>query len=278
MRLSATELDCPALVRHVHASGVVVYRSALLDRVGFRHGFSTRHGGVSAAPFDTLNLGVAQTPGEPDSDANIARNAALLMEAIEATECEMVRVRQVHGCGVRMAERDDRFGPPSAEADAIVSVHPTVAPCIRTADCVPVLLACTATGAVASVHAGWRSIVAGVVGETIRAMATRGVHAQDLAVAIGPGIGCGAFEVGEEVAQAFGVAGLDDHVVRSPEWPKPHVDCAAAVRAQLLACGVQPNRIEGGGLCTVRMAREFFSYRRDGARSGRMGAVIVPRY
>ncbi len=278
MKSSATEIDCPALVRHAHASGVVVYRSALLDRVGFRHGFTTRHGGVSAAPFDTMNLGVAQADGEPDTEANIARNAALLMDAIDASGAELVRVRQVHGCGVHMASKDERFGPPAVEADAIVSIHTGVAPCIRTADCVPVLLACTATGRVAAVHAGWRGIVAGVVQESIRALATVGVHADDLAAAIGPGIGCNAYEVGDEVASAFGVAGLDDFVVRAPEWPKAHLDCAGAVRAQLLAAGVQANRIEGGGLCTARLAREFFSYRRDGARSGRMGAVIAARY
>lgn len=279
MTSSAIDIECPALVRHAHANGVVTYRSALLDRAGFRHGFSTRHGGVSAAPFDTMNLGVSQAPGETDTDENIARNAALLMEAIGATDAEMVRVKQVHGCGVRVADRDDRYGPPALEADAIVSAHAAVAPCIRTADCVPVLLACTGTGIVAAVHAGWRGIVAGVVAEAVRALQARGVHPDDLAAAIGPGIGCEAYEVGDEVAHAFEVAGLERFVVRRPEaWPKPHLDCTGAVRAQLRACGVPANRIEGGDLCTARMGREFFSYRRDGARSGRMGAVIAPRY
>jgi YfiH family protein len=277
MTWSSAALECPELVRHVHESGVAVYRSALLDRAGFAHGFSTRHGGVSAPPFDTLNLGIAQAPGEPDSEANVARNVERLMAAIGAPECAMVRARQVHGVAVHWAERGAAGGAPVHEADVVASAWRGAAPCVRTADCVPLLLACTATGMVAAVHAGWRGVVAGAVRAAVAALTARGARAEDLAAAIGPSISAAEYEVGEEVARAFEVAGLEAHVLRRASWPRPHVDCAGAVRAQLRAVGVPGNRIEGGGLCTARMPREFFSYRRDGARSGRMAAVIVPR-
>lgn len=277
MRSSSAAVECPALVRHAHSSGVVAYRSALLDRIGFAHGFSTRHGGVSPPPFDSLNLGIAQTPGVPDTEENIAINAVRLMTAIGAPECALVRVRQVHGVAVHWTGRGACYGPPEHEADVIASDWRSAAPCVRTADCVPLLLGCTATGMVAAVHAGWRGIVAGVVGGALAALRVRGARAEDLAAAIGPAISAAEYEVGEEVARAFEVAGLEAFVLRRPEWPRPHVDCAGAVRAQLQAAGVPVSHIEGGGLCTARMGREFFSYRRDGARSGRLAAVIVPR-
>lgn len=275
------------LRRVVHPSGVVTYRSERLHEAGFAHAFSTRLGGVSPPPFDTMNLGIAQAPGEPDTESNVATNAARLMEAAGLAHAQMVRVRQVHGSAVYHCRGTERFGPPVEEADAILSTHAHAAPCVRTADCVPVLLACTRTGAVAAVHAGWRGIVAGVVTAAVRELAALGareapgtpqaLHARagDFLAAIGPAIGVEAYEVGEEVAEAFARAGLEAYVARRTAWPRPHLDCAGAVRAQLVAGGLAPECIEGGTLCTV--ACEFFSYRADGPRSGRLAAVIGVR-
>lgn len=255
--------------------GVVIYQSPVLLDAGFAHAFSTRHGGVSPAPFDTMNLGQAQAPGEPDPEENIARNAARLLAAAGAPSAVMVRVRQVHGADVYACTPHESFGPPQAAADAVVSRHAGVAPCVRTADCVPVLLACSATGAVAAVHAGWRGVVGGVVARAVEHLGAQG--AQRLLAAIGPSIGVEAYEVGPEVAAEFHAAGLGAHVQQRPAWPRPHVDCAGAVRAQLLALGLRPADVQGGCQCTVQNAQDFFSYRRDGARSGRMAAVIQPR-
>lgn len=267
------------LERVAHASGVVFYRSALLHGAGFLHGFSTRHGGVSAEPFDTMNLGIAVAPGEPDSDANVARNAALLMAAIGALHARMVRVRQVHRADVHCCGADAAFGPPVVEADAVVAVDAGVAPCVRTADCVPVLLACPRTRVVAAVHAGWRGIVGGVIARGVAALVERGSRREDVLAAIGPCIGVNAYEVGEEVAQEFWAADLGAFVARKSEWTRPHLDCFGAVRAQLQSAGLSAVSVDGRELCTASESRgpaaEFFSYRRDGARSGRMGAVIV---
>jgi hypothetical protein len=268
-----------ALERIVAANGVVTYRSALLQAEGFRHGFGTRHGGVSAAPFDTLNLGIAQAPGDPDTDANVAENARRLMEAIGAPESAMVRVRQVHGCAVHACRGDERFGPPGPDADALVSADVRAAPCIRTADCVPVLVGCTETGVACAIHAGWRGIVAGVVARAIESMCTaRGVRPGGMVAAVGPCIGRAAYEVGPEVAAEFARA-VGDAFVLAPGGgrAKEHIDCFGAVRAQLAAAGIPRESIDGEELCTAATGREFFSYRRDGARSGRMGSVVVPR-
>lgn len=267
------------LERTTAANGVVTYRSAILGREGFAHGFTTRHGGVSAAPFDSMNLGIAQAPGVPDSDGNVAANASRLMEALGAPHAELFRVLQVHGSAIHCCDGSERFGAPGVAADGVVSAHRGVAACVRTADCVPVLLACPATGTVAAVHAGWRGIVAGVVARAIEEMESRhGVRRDALLAAIGPCIGREAYEVGPEVAAAFAAAVGDAHVLPvGGSRVREHIDCHGAVRSQLLACGLDAGRIDGEELCTAGATREFFSYRRDGARSGRMAAVIVPR-
>ena len=257
--------------------GVVVYRSALLASHGVRHAFSTRHGGVSPEPFGTMNLGIASAPGESDSEANVAANAGRLMDAIGAGTSRMVRVRQVHGSAVHACAPAAQHLP-APEADAVVSDLPSHAACVRTADCVPVLVACTATGAVAAIHAGWRGIVAGVVPRAVAALRERyGADPGAMAAAIGPCIGREVYEVGPEVASELARAVGGEHVLPAgPSRPREHIDCFGAVRAQLLACGVPARSIDGTELCTFR-SPDFFSFRRDGARSGRMGAVIVPR-
>ena len=271
--------SCMAHLQRIVASNeVVFYRSQLLASEGFHHGFSTRHGGVSAAPFDSMNLGVAQAPGEPDSDANILENARRLMEAIGASRSEMVRVRQVHECAVFHCQGDEKFGTPSIAADAVLATDARVAPCIRTADCVPILLACIESGMTCAIHAGWRGIVAGVVPQAIRAMcAVRGTRAGSMVAAIGPCIGREVYEVGPDVASEFATA-VGSAFVLQPGGSrvKEHIDCFGAVREQLRASGVPMESIDGEELCTASTPREFFSYRRDGARSGRMAAVIVP--
>lgn len=249
----------------------------MLASLGFAHAFSTRLGGVSPEPFGTMNLGIASAPGESDTESNIAANAERLMDAIGAGSSRMVRVRQVHGRAVHACTPAGP-GSPSPEADAVVSDLPSHAACVRTADCVPVLVACASTGAVAAIHAGWRGIVAGVVPNALRALRDRyGAQPGAMMAAIGPCIGREVYEVGPEVAAEFARAVGEEHVLAAgPSRPREHIDCFGAVRAQLVACGIPAGAIDGTEVCTFR-SPDFFSFRRDGARSGRMGAVIVPR-
>ena len=251
----------------------------MLASAGFLHGFSTRHGGVSAAPFDSMNLGIAQAPGATDSEGNVAENARRLMRAIGAPGSSLVRVRQVHGCAVIDCRAGDAGMLEGREADALLSAARDAAPCVRTADCVPVLVGCTRTGAAGAIHAGWRGIVAGVVARAVEGLVRlHGAEPGSLVAAIGPCIGREVYEVGPEVAAEFAAA-VGPAFVLPPGGAraKEHIDCFGAVRSQLAACGIAASRIDGEELCTVRTAGEFFSYRRDGARSGRMAAVVVPR-
>jgi YfiH family protein len=277
-----------SLQRTQSPNGVVWYQSPRLAAVRIPHGFSTRIGGVSSGDFSTLNFGNAADAQQVDAPANIAENFLRLQEAVGADALPRAWVKQVHGRGVELLEREpegeygetldaelrDRFSGQTA-ADGIVSLVPGVLLVIRVADCVPILLASPDGKVVAAVHAGWRGVVGDITGRAIRTMGEAGIRPQDIIAAIGPCISAAHFEVGEEVADAFGAAGLRDAVKRQDAWQRPHIDLAGAVRAQLLRAGVA--HIDGGDLCTASRPDEFFSHRRDHGRTGRMVAVISAR-
>lgn len=227
------------------------------------HGFTDRQGGHSQGRFATLNLG-ERWGDDPEA---VRRNLAAVADAGGFDPAWLVRVRQVHGAAVLQA-RDVGQG---SEADALWC-HRDDGPCVvgvLTADCVPVLLADREGEAVAAAHSGWRSTVAGVVTETVRALAEAGIPPGRLTAAIGPCIEQAAFEVGEEVAAQF-----DDAFVDRTSFPKPHVDLVAVVRSQLVAAGVPASAIERVGACTHSNPDRYFSFRRDGAGIGQMMSFI----
>jgi YfiH family protein len=206
-------------------------RSDLLTTAGFSHAFPTR---------DT-----------PD---------AALLEALGGGP--IVQVKQVHGARAVLASEAK-----GAEGDALVSRSAGRLPVgVRVADCIPVLVGNTRTGDVAAIHAGWRGVVAGVVGEGVRLLG--GGREGELVAAIGPCIGACCFEVGREVGVQIG------HVTREV-GDKAFVDLRAAVRAQLATLGV--TRVDDVPGCTKHQPELFHSFRRDGANSGRMLAAISPR-
>lgn len=253
-------------------SAAVVLRSALLDARGVRHGFSTRLGGVSDGPFSTLNLAAA--PG--DDRSKVAENFAQFSRAIGVDASSLYQTSQVHGAAVReVSSRDVREALLLENADALVARDPRCAVGVRVADCVPLLVLDEASGAVAAIHAGWRGVVAGVVRAGVSAAAQNG---RTIVAAIGPCIGACCFEVGSEVAREISAAaGGDEDVVRAVGAEKPRVDLRRAVRLQLRALGVNDARIEDVPGCTRCDASRFFSFRRDGARSGRHLAAVAPR-
>ncbi len=282
---------CAVLREITHSSGPVVLTSDLLSKAGFAHAFSTRVGGVSAPPFDALNLQSVQAnariaEGEPrDSDAFIRENHARFAEAAGlARDAVVVDVSQVHGCTVVAARDAARERVP---ADAITSARGGHAILIRIADCVPVLLACPRTGAVAAVHAGWRGVVAGIVPAAIDALRSLGCAPNELLAAIGPSISVRHFEIGPEVAEeltranlgacvaAPGVHAMGIHATAGRE-PKHHADLVLGVRLQLERAGVEPANIDAEPPCTYADRARFHSFRRDGAQSGRLAALIAP--
>jgi hypothetical protein len=148
---------------------------------------------------------------------------------------------------------------------------------VRTADCAPVLVACTATGAVAAIHAGWRGIATGVIAAAVGAMVRDlGAQHEAMVAAVGPCARARRYEIGEDVAAAMSGAGCADAVIRRPEWPRPFLDVARAAALQLAASGVAPERIDADPPCSIESAW-CPSHRRDPSNRARMLSLIVPR-
>jgi YfiH family protein len=244
----------------------------LLRAAGFPasviQGFSTRQGGVSQGRFESMNLG-GRWGDDPDA---VAENLRRLAVAGGFDPAALIRVRQVHGVEVVAAHeaRARADGPQPAEADGLWHHvdHPWTGPGpvlgVMTADCVPLLLVDGDARAAAAVHSGWRGTAGDIAGRAVTTLVEQGgVPVERLHAAIGPCIEVEAFEVGEEVAAHF-----DPRFVARAGYPKPHVDLAACVRAQLEAAGVPANQIERVGGCTHASVDLYFSYRRDGAGIG----------
>jgi hypothetical protein len=168
----------------------------------------------------------------------------------------LATVKQIHSAICVAAE--GRCGV-LGEGDALLEDQPGSAIAIKTADCIPILLVDQRHRAVAAVHAGWRGTVARIAARAVEAMRQRfGAEPRDLHAAIGPGIGKCCYEVGAEVAAEFGERG------------RTHISLPDANRSQLLEAGVTPERIYASNLCTMCLAEEFHSFRRDGEAAGRL--------
>lgn len=241
---------------------MAILQSPLL--AAFPHGFTTRAGGTSPAPFDTLNLGGLVG----DDPARVAENWSRLERD---TGLRFARVRQVHGA---RALRADAPTPPEEEADVVVSATPGVAACVSVADCVPVLLADPDSGAVAAVHAGWRGTLARAAAEGVRALAREaGSRAERLLAVVGPSIGPCCYEVSADLADRFRDA-FGPGVVRP--GPHPRLDLWRANEATLRDEGVAPGHVAVVARCTSCEREAFFSHRRDAGRTGRQVAFIAP--
>lgn len=222
---------------------------------------TTRRGGVSRGPWESLNLGL----NCGDEGENVLANRDHLAQELPS---EPLWMRQVHGRRV--------LGPDSAnaheEADARVTAEPGRVLVVLTADCLPVFL-CDDRGEAAGIaHAGWRGLAGGVIEATVERMERPPGR---LMAWLGPAIGGEVYEVGGEVRDAFAASStlarrcLDEAFVRACErW---RLDIAVAARVILQALGVE--RVFGGGFCTYRDPERFFSHRRDGV-TGRMANLI----
>lgn len=252
----------------------MLLRSSLLEGAGFRHGFSTRQGGASAGPFAELNLSF----GLGDDAAAVEKNRAAFFDAIGVEEASAYEANQVHGTRLVRAEGDPALIR-ALEGDALVAFTPGVGAFVRTADCVPLLIADPAGGAALAIHAGWRGAVAGIAPLALELfLRATGAAPGSLVAAIGPHIGQEAFEVGPEVAEAFDRAAPPG---APPLYKKRggrfYADLGGLILAQLIRAGLTPPNIESLGRCTYSDEERFFSYRRDGARTGRQLSGIVAR-
>lgn len=251
---------------------------------GVRALMSTRQGGVSQPPFDSLNLRPSALGGEQVDDADaVAENQRRFASALGA---QPVWLRQVHGTRV-LRLRPELAGPeaPLETADASISTEPGLACTVMAADCLPVLLASRCGRVVGAAHAGWRGLAAGVLEATVAAMEeAAGVAPAELQAWLGPCIGPKVFEVGPEVLQAFGVApttagaAFFRYTPRPDGSPRWHADLAGLARLRLQSRGLPAAAISGNdggaGWCTVSEVSRFFSFRRQPV-SGRLAASIA---
>lgn len=248
---------------------------ALYERTGVRIAFTGREGGVSLAPYASLNLG-NHVGDEPEA---VERNRALLLEALDAADVPLVVPSQVHGNEVVSIDAasseaiDEARVAARAGADALVVAAPDVAALLCFADCVPVVIV-SPTGRFAVAHAGWRGVENGVAAKAVRALAR--ADAAELGpdaagtynVYVGPHIHASCFETGADVrdrfATRFGPACIPD---------ERHVDLLEALTLGLEEAGVARERVADAGVCTVCAHDEYFSYRAEGGVCGRHGAV-----
>jgi purine-nucleoside/S-methyl-5'-thioadenosine phosphorylase / adenosine deaminase len=264
---------------------------ALLKLPWLVHGFSTRPGGVSDVNGEkVLNLGAV----EWDSRENVEENKRRFRAALGAADLPLVSLHQIHSDVVRSF---DSALAKQCKGDASATNRPGLLLGVRTADCAPVLLVDPKKRVVAAIHAGWRGTLQRIVTKAIGQMQMQfGCRPQDLLAAIGPAIGGCCYEVGTEVASAFmaqfpNAAEFFDELRTGNEpnplqWlnmmppghqPPPNkvrLDLSKANRSQLLEAGLRPQNIFVSGLCTACRLELLFSYRKEGARSGRLMSVI----
>jgi len=250
---------------------------APLEDAGFANGFSTRGGGVSAMPENSLNL----AGFNEDSAENILENRRRFLKLFPG-QWALAGCWQVHGFDIRVVKNKIEAKPAedsrgdTVYCDAIVSNARGVLAGVKTADCVPILIGDPQTGAFAAVHAGWRGTVAEVATKALSRM-TSEYHTQpsDVVIAIGPAAGGCCYEVGSEVIDAFGARFTNFNELFNPTRPDHAcVDLLKANRAQLTAAGVTGERIYSAPLCTMCRTDLFFSYRREKSLHGRVGRLM----
>lgn len=285
---------------------IMLTDEALFEAIGVRIAFTSREGGVSSPPFDSLNVGnhvgdepqrvaenrrrvlealvaenapigdvlvgkaMPQNEAEVHSDADAASNAPSSSEAVQ-----VLVPSQVHGTNlISVAPAADLVALQEKAVqgcDGIVVSAPRVAPLLCFADCAPVILVAP-TKTFAVVHAGWRGAVAGIASKALAAMALADqqpldTYAAQCNVYIGPHIGVDCFETGVEVQQQFSNA-FGAECVND----LGHVNLAQAIQTDVCNVGAVPERVLQAGICTQCHAQEYFSYRASGGVCGRHGA------
>jgi YfiH family protein len=232
------------------------------SRSGAHFAFTDRWGGVSAVPYESLNLG-----GRVGDDAaDVGTNRSLAAASLGLKPANVVWMHQVHGCDVALVDRP--FGEEAPPLDGIVTQRPSLALAVLTADCTPVLLADPVARVVGAAHAGRPGLVAGVVPALVKAMLERGAVPERIVARTGPAVCGDCYEVPEEMREA--VASAVPEAYATTSWGTPAVDMAAGVRAQLAASDV--TTLEQSITCTMESA-DHFSYRRE-RTTGRLASYV----
>jgi len=220
------------------------------------HGFSTRSGGVSTGPFESLNLG-----GSEDTPVNIAENRERALKQLNVIHHRLSLLKQVHGKNVCQGNSEKQ------EGDALVTKEKYLALAVSVADCYPILFHDPVNSVIGAAHAGWRGTCARIAAHTIQKMVAHGARPANIQVAIGQGISKNKFEVGSEVLAQFRANSFPETC-----FDENHIDLAEANKCVLLEAGIQPANIWIMNRCTFEP--DFFSYRRDKGITGRMWGLI----
>lgn len=270
---------------------IIFYTSPLFARLGIRHAFFTRFGGVSTGDFESLNVSTARinSAGLTDSPENVEENYRRGLAVLGIKPENACSAKQVHSATVRFAEYGDAGKGILAssgvlpDCDGVVARKnsPVHTACVKTADCVPILMANLRTGDVCAVHAGWRGTVADIA--SVAANSLSNGNPSDVAVAIGPCIGRCCYEIGDEVyarfstlfrfkRQNYDLTTIFSLIPTCSLGGSRHLDLARANAEILEMCGVLPENIDAAGICTCCFAENgtnpFFSHRASGGHSG----------
>ena len=221
------------------------------------HGFSTRHGGVSPEPFLSLNLG-----GTDDLPENIAENRKRALGDLNIDMNQLSYLNQIHSNSVCQAKVGKQTG------DALVTNQKKLAIAVGAADCYPILFHDDKNGVIGAAHCGWKGTLTRIVKNTIDEMVKLGADINHIKVAIGQGISKANYETSFEVISEFKNNGFPHHC-----WQERQLDLLEANRFVALESGILKENIWSMNRCTTES--DFFSYRRDNGKTGRMWAVIM---
>ena len=251
--------------------GVKMLVSRILEQNGFANGFSTRLGGVSDFPENSLNL----AGFDEDSAENIYENRRRFLELFDG-DYSLTSVWQIHGNGVKLIKNEQDARNDEEKFDALTSNLSKLLIGVKTADCVPILIGDPKTASYAAVHAGWRGTLSSIAAKAVEMMETKfGSAAADLICAIGPAATCANYEVGPEVVKAFGEKfSTSGNIFTETENGHAKIDLHRTNREQLSNLGVSPGNIFTAPICTMERTDLFFSYRREKKLYGKTGRLL----
>lgn len=248
----------------------VFYQFDCWQNAPLKHGVFTRQGGVSEAPWSSLNVG--GTVG--DAIQNVEENYRRMVDALDLSEQQTCTVWQVHGVDTVVANAPMPQRKWLTKADGMITKRVGLALSMRFADCVPVLFYDPEHQALGLAHAGWRGTVDGMVLSVLDALQMAyGSRPSEIQAAIGPSIGPQRYQVGEEVVAAVQARfGTTEGIIRRADDGTAYFDLWEANRRLLADAGVQ--QIEIAGICTASTTDEFFSHRAEKGQTGRFGVVV----
>lgn len=254
----------------IHSNkGISYYTFSMLDDYNLVHGVFMRYGGVSPAPWASLNM--ATSVG--DSKESVIENRKRITKCLSLKEDSIFDVWQVHSNRVVFAEEPRKPDQPHEKADAIITKNPNVTIMMMFADCVPIMMYDPKNNIAAITHAGWQGTVNQMVGETVISMQNKyACRPKDIIACIGPSICVNHYQIGEDVADEVRRSFGKNNQILIKKKGKIHMDLQFANRTILQNNGVK--RIQCSNICTACNMSDWYSHRAENGKTGRFAAII----